>query len=117
MSQLLEVVGIDISSRIRSLQLVMPPLKKPALLALVGATVLLEQLERPLASLVALAGQELQGLLAGSHLLAADDAAVLVLDEVLLGQTTGSVLGSAVEHLSLRANSDHLRHLILYAGI
>ena len=63
--------------------------------------VLLEQLERTLLGLVALAGQELQSLLAGSHLLAANNATVLVLDQILLGQTTGSVLGRTVEHLRL----------------
>ena len=77
------------------------------------AAVLLEQLEGALARLVALAGQELQGLLAGHHLATAHNAAVLVLDEVLLGQTAGSVLGSAVEYLGLGTDSHHLRHLIL----
>jgi hypothetical protein len=82
-----------------------------------GAAVLAEQLEGSAPGLVALAGQILQGLLAGGHLPAADDAAVLVLHQVLLLQTTGGMLGSAVEHLSLRANS-HLKlsHLILVAA-
>ncbi len=78
---------------------------------------LVEQAEGALLGLVALAGQVLQSLLAGGHLLAADDATVLVLHEVLLLQTTGSVLGSAVEHLSLGTNSNHLGHLISVAAI
>lgn len=73
---------------------------------------LVEQPERTLLRLVALAGQVLQGLLARQHLTAAHNAAVLVLDEVLLCQATGGVLGGTVENLGLGANSDHLRHLI-----
>jgi hypothetical protein len=88
------------------------------LLATAGTAVLLEQLEAALARLVALAGQVLQGLLAGRHLLAADNAAVLVLDQILLGQATGSVLRSAMVHLGLGANSgDVLSHLILTAAV
>jgi hypothetical protein len=79
--------------------------------------VLVEQAEGTLLGLVALAGQVLQGLLAGHHLLTADNTAVLVLDEVGLGQTTGSVLGSTMENLGLGTNSDHLGHLILRAAI
>ncbi len=83
-----------------------------------STTVLLEQLEGTLLGLVALAGQVLQSLLAGSHLLATDNAAMLVLNEILLLQTTGGVLGSSVENLGLGANS-HLkfRHLILLTAI
>ena len=73
---------------------------------------LLEEAESTLASLVALAGQELQGLLAGHHLATADDATVLVLDEVLLLEATGGVLGSTVENLGLGTGCDHLGHLI-----
>ncbi len=73
---------------------------------------LVEQTEGTLLGLVALAGQVLQGLLAGHHLAAAHNATVLVLDEILLLQATGGVLGGAVEYLSLGANSDHLGHLI-----
>jgi len=72
-------------------------------------TALVEQLERPLARLVALGRQELQGLLAGSHLLAAHNPPMLVLHQVLLGQTTGGVLRRTVEHLRLGANG----HLVL----
>jgi hypothetical protein len=72
---------------------------------LLGGPVLLEQLEGTLLRLVALAGQVLQGLLAGGHLLAAHDTTVLVLHQVGLDQTTGSVLGGAVEHLCLGTNS------------
>lgn len=107
----------DVFVRCCSLQLVIVTLKEAALLALVGATVLLEQLEGTLACLVALAGQELQGLLASSHLLAADDTSMLVLDQVLLFQTTGGVLGSSVEHLCLGSNSCNFDHLILYGAI
>ena len=79
---------------------------------------LLEEAERSLARLVALAGQELQGLLAGLHLAAAHDATVLVLHEVLLLQATRRVLGGSVEYLSLGANS-HFKfgHLILLTAI
>lgn len=81
---------------------------------LLGGTVLVEQLEAAALGLVALAGQVLQGLLAGGHLLAADNAAVLVLDEVLLLQTAGSMLSSTVEHLGF-GTSGHFKlgHLIL----
>lgn len=78
---------------------------------------LVEQPERTLLGLVALAGQVLQGLLAGEHLAAAHNAAVLVLHQILLGQTTGGVLGRAVENLGLGANCDHLRHLILLTAV
>jgi len=79
--------------------------------------VLLEQTEGTLLGLVALAGQELQGLLAGQHLATADDAAVLVLDEVLLLEATGGVLGRTVENLGLGTGCDHLGHLIHWAAI
>jgi len=79
--------------------------------------VLVEQAEGALLGLVALAGQVLQGLLAGHHLAAAYDAAVLVLDEILLLEATGGVLGGAVENLSLGANGDHLGHLIYLTAI
>lgn len=78
---------------------------------------LVEQAEGALLGLVALAGQVLQGLLAGHHLAAAHDAAVLVLHQVALHQATGGVLGSAVEYLRLGANSDHLGHLIQMTAI
>ncbi len=78
---------------------------------------LVEQTERTLLGLVALACQVLQGLLASHHLAAAHDAAVLVLDEILLLQATGGVLGGAMENLSLGANCDHLGHLIQMTAI
>lgn len=78
---------------------------------------LVEQPEGTLLRLVALAGQVLQGLAAGEHLAAAHDAAVLVLDEVLLLEATGGVLGAAVENLGLGANCDHVRHLILLTAV
>jgi len=86
-----------------------------ALLLAGGRAVLLEQTEGTLLGLVALAGQELQGLLAGQHLATADDAAVLVLDEVLLLEATGGVLGRTVENLGLGTGCDHLGHLIHWA--
>ena len=76
-------------------------LSLPGVLPAVLLAVLLEQLESTLLGLVALAGQELQSLLASSHLLSANNAPVLVLDQVLLGQTTGSVLCRTVENLRL----------------
>lgn len=93
-------------------------LEEATLLTARGAAVLVEQAEGALLGLVALAGQILQGLLAGHHLAAAHNATVLVLDEVLLLQTTGRVLGGAVEHLGLGTNSHlELGHLILRAAI
>jgi hypothetical protein len=93
-------------------------LKETTLLALTGAAVLLKQTEGAALSLVALAGQILQSLLAGSHLLAADNAAMLVLHQILLLQTTGGMLGGPVENLCLGTNS-HLKlgHLILLTAI
>lgn len=71
-----------------------------------------------LARLVTLADQELQGLLAGRHLLAAHDTAVLVLDEILLLQTAGGLLRRAVVDLSLGTNSNgKLGHLILLTAV
>lgn len=79
---------------------------------------LVEQAERTLLGLVALAGQILQSLLAGEHLAAAYNAAVLVLDEVLLLQTAGRVLGRAVENLGLGTSGNFkLGHLILRSAI
>jgi hypothetical protein len=65
---------------------------------------LLEELESALLGLVACVGEVLQGLLAQGGLAAAYDTAVLVLHQVLLGQTTGGVVRSAVEHLGLGAD-------------
>ncbi len=78
---------------------------------------LLEEAEGTLASLVTLTCEELEGLLAGHHLATADDATVLVLDEVLLLEPTGGVLGSTVENLGLRTDCHHLGHLIHWAAI
>ena len=65
---------------------------------------LVEQTEGALLGLVALAGQILQGLLSREHLAAAHNAAMLVLNEVLLLQTTGRMLGRAMENLGLGTN-------------
>ena len=74
---------------------------------------LLEQGELALLRLVALAGQVLERLLAGKHLLAAYNAPVLVLHEVGLGEATGGVLGASVENLGLGANcGNFVGHLI-----
>ena len=62
---------------------------------------LLEQLEGALLGYVAELAQAQDGLLASGLLAAADDASALGLDQILLLQATGSVLGSAVEHLGL----------------
>ena len=79
---------------------------------------LLEEAEGSLASLVALAGEVLQGLLASLHLAAANNATVLVLDKVLLLQATRCVLGSSVVNHSL-GSSSHFKfgHLILLTAI
>ena len=58
----------------------------------------------------------LQSLLAQRSLAAADDTAVLVLHQVLLGQAAGRVLGRAVEDLSLGADSGDLRTAVHDAG-
>lgn len=87
--------------------------KGAALLALGHAAVLVEQAEGTLLSLVALAGQVLESLATGSLLLAAYNAAMLVLDEVGLDEATGGVLSSSVENLGLGANGRDFGHLIL----
>jgi hypothetical protein len=98
----------------RSFQLLINHLEKgAALLALGHAAVLVEQAEGALLGLVALAGQVLESLATGCLLLAAYNAAVLVLDEVGLDEATGGVLSSSVENLGLGANSRDFGHLIL----
>ena len=93
------------------------PLEEPTLL-FTRRAMLLEEAEGSLARLVALAGEELQSLRAGLHLAAANNAGVLVLDEILLLQATRGVLGRSVENLSLGTNS-HFKfgHLILLTAI
>jgi hypothetical protein len=78
------------------------------------AAVLVEEVEDTLLGLVALARQVLERLLALHHLLAAYNAAVLVLNEVRLGEATGGVLRVAVENRSLGANRGNFGHLILW---
>jgi hypothetical protein len=68
----------------------------------------MKQLEGALLRLVALGVKTLECLLARSVLLLADDATLLGLHQILLGQATGSVLGGAVVNLGLGAHSDHL---------
>ena len=74
---------------------------------------LVEEVEDTLLGLVALAGQVLEGLAALGLLLAAYNAAVLVLDKVGLGEATGGVLGVAVENRGLGTDSGDFGHLIL----
>ena len=66
---------------------------------------LLEQLEGSLLGYVAHCAQLLDGLLASGLLATADDTTTLGLDQVLLVETTGSVLSGAVEDLGLGADS------------
>ena len=63
------------------------------------ASGLAEELELALLGLVALARQVLERLLALHHLAAAYNAAVLILNEVRLGEAAGGVLGRTVEYL------------------
>lgn len=64
---------------------------------------LLEQLEGALLGHIAQTAQAQDGLLASGLLAAAYDASALGLDQVLLLQPTGGVLGGAVVHLSFGA--------------
>ena len=75
---------------------------------------LVEEAERALLGLVALARQILERLAARGLLPAAYNAAVLILDKVGLGEATGGVRGVAVENRSLGANGGDISgHLIL----
>ena len=67
----------------------------------------MEELEGALLCLVARGNQTLDGLLARRHLLAADDATMLVHHQVGLGETARGVLGRAVVDLGLGARGDH----------
>ena len=78
---------------------------------------LVEEAERTLLGLVALPGKILERLAAGGHLAAADNPAVLVLDQVLLLQTTGGVLRRTVPDLRLGANCGDFGHLIQWNAI
>jgi len=103
--------------RCRSLPLGLAPLKKAAaLLAARRAAVLVEQPERALLGLVALAREVLERLAARHHLAAAHNPAVLVLDEVTLLEATGRVRRRSMPDLSLGANC-HFGHLILWNAI
>ena len=100
-----------------SLQQGTTPLKKATtLLAARRTAVLVEEAERALLGLVALARQVLERLAARHHLAAAYNPTVLVLDEILLLEATGRVLGRSVENLGLGANC-HFGHLILWNAI
>ncbi len=68
----------------------------------------MEKLEGALLRLEALGVKTLESLLARSMLLLADDATLLGLHQILLGESTGSVLGSSVVDLRLGAHSEHL---------
>jgi len=76
-----------------------------------------KELESPLLGLEARLEQTLQGLLARSVLLATDNATLLGLHQVLLGQPTGSVLGRAVVDLSLGAHSGDLASATHHRGV
>ena len=78
---------------------------------------LVEQAEGALLGLVALAGQVLERLLALHHLLATHNAAVLVLDQIRLGEATGGMLRGSVKDLGLGANCRNSGHLILWNAI
>ena len=80
--------------------------------------VLIEQTERSLLGLVATAGQVLEGLATGGLLPATYNAAVLVLNQVGLGETAGRVLGVSVENRGFGANGGDISgHLIIRAAI
>ena len=66
----------------------------------------MEELERSLLGLEALGVKTLECLLARGVLALADNATLLGLHQILLGQATGSVLGGSVEDLGLGAHSD-----------
>ena len=108
-------------SRYRSFLLHVAPyrsLKKAATLLAPGNTaVLVEEVENALLGLVAPARQVLERLAASGLLLAADNAAVLVLNKVRLLETTGSVLRRSVKDLCFGANSGYFGHLILLTAI
>ena len=79
----------------------------------------LEQLEASLFGLVAGLLQALQGLLACRVLLAADNAPLLGLHEVLLGEAAAGVLGGSVVDLGLGADGGHTTgtsHHVVTAG-
>jgi hypothetical protein len=93
-------------------------LEKTAPLAAADVAVLVEQAERALLGLVATTGQVLQGLATGGLLPAAYNAAVLVLDQVGLGETAGGVLGISVKNRGFGANGGNISgHLILWIAI
>jgi hypothetical protein len=80
--------------------------------------VLVEQAEGALLGLVATTGQVLERLATGGLLPAAYNAAVLVLDQVGLGETAGGVLGISVEHRGFGSNGrDISGHLIIWTAI
>ena len=100
-----------------SLLLLTTPLKEgTALLAARRTAVLVKEAERALLGLVALARQVLERLAARHHLAAAYNPTVLVLNEILLLEAAGRVLGRSVENLGLGANC-HFGHLILWNAI
>ena len=66
----------------------------------------MEELEGSLLGLEALGVKTFECFLARSVLALANNAPLSGLHQILLGQATGSVLGSSVEHLGLGAHSD-----------
>jgi len=100
-----------------SLQQGTTPLKEAAaLLAARRAAVFVEQPERALLGLVALARKVLERLATRHHLAAAHNPTVLVLNEVTLLEATGRVRRRSMPDLSLGANC-HFNHLILWNAI
>ena len=68
----------------------------------------MEKLEGALLGLEALGVKALESLLASGVFTLADNATLLGLHQVFLGQATGSVLGGSMVDLGLGAHSDHL---------
>mgnify|MGYP006958838071 CR=1 FL=1 len=77
----------------------------------------MEELERALLRLEARLYEVLECLLARRRCLAAHNATVLVLLEVVAGQTAGRVVRRAVPHLCTGANASHLGAASLYVVV
>ena len=73
---------------------------------------LVEEAERALLGLVALARQILERLATSRLLLATYNATVLVLDKIGLREAAGGVLRRSVENLGLGASRGNFGHLI-----
>ena len=82
--------------------------------AAAASVVLLEEREPPLLGNKSAPGQKFKRLATSRLLAAANNAAVLVLDKIGLGQSTGCVLGRAVKNLSLCSNRGDVSRHSLY---